>query len=299
MSIGSDRSLSATYSGSGDAVFILNDIASDRAAKVDYALDIGSTETHVYLISTNTRAEVSEVPKIALQPAQGAEARVTVDRRSRGVPEHPAIDGMTRRREIATFNADPPLGDLILASERPVVGPTSQERPQVNDTHTFQDYDGELIDIPSTARTVVHDGVTALVVWVAEESWGAGCSEPYCVDQAMVDSVAAAFLRPGSGNDIFDWVTSIFGGPWGPHEDAALIPPTNDVHILLYDIDNDDSPTGGVLGYFYAKDNFTRSHDTSHPAVAASTKGYYSEPLAKLVRQPEFVIGFPVETDRG
>lgn len=129
-----------------------------------------------------------------------------------------------------------------------------------------------MIDIPSTARTVVHDGVATLVVWVADESWGTDCSKRYCVDQAMVDSVAAAFLRPGSGNDIFDWVTSIFGPPWGPHEDRALIPPTDDVHILLYDIDNDDSTTGGVLGYFYAKDNFVRSAESSHPAVAASNE---------------------------
>ena len=88
----------------------------------------------------------------------------------------------------------------------------------------------------------------------------------------MTNAVASAFLRPGRSNDIFDWVTAIFGKPWGPHENPQLIPPTNDIHILLYDVDADDSASGGVLGYFFAKDNFIQSQDSAHPAVAASNE---------------------------
>lgn len=49
-----DRSLSDSYSGNGDAVFMLNDIGGRPAPQVDYALDVGNTEADVYLISTNT-----------------------------------------------------------------------------------------------------------------------------------------------------------------------------------------------------------------------------------------------------
>ena len=57
----------------------------------------------------------------------------------------------------------------------------------------------------------------------------------------MVDALAAGFLRPGNDNDIYDWVTAIFGDPWGPHDDAALIPAeyAEQVHILIYDISDD------------------------------------------------------------
>jgi len=82
------------------------------------------------------------------------------------------------------------------------------------------------------------------------------------VTQEMVDEFAETFLQDGTDNDIYDWVTNIYGEEWG--SDAAqkysnLIPESNEITILLTDIDNDDSANGGVIGYFYAKDNFESS----------------------------------------
>jgi hypothetical protein len=78
----------------------------------------------------------------------------------------------------------------------------------------------------------------------------------------MIDELADRFLQPGSDNDIYDWVTNIFGEEWGSdaqdHE-SDLISEQDEITILLTDIDSDNSPEGGVIGYFYAKDNYKQS----------------------------------------
>ena len=78
----------------------------------------------------------------------------------------------------------------------------------------------------------------------------------------MVDALADKFLKSGSDNDIYDWVTNIYGKEWGSDAQAKysnLIAESNTIDILLTDIDNDDSPNGGVVGYFWSKDNFSAS----------------------------------------
>ena len=86
----------------------------------------------------------------------------------------------------------------------------------------------------------------------------------------MVDAVARRFLRTGSNNDIYDWVTTIFGKPWGPHRYANLISQdaANHIHILLLDIDHDGA--GGTVGYFHTLNNYLR--DSADPALATSSE---------------------------
>jgi hypothetical protein len=75
----------------------------------------------------------------------------------------------------------------------------------------------------------------------------------------MVNALANSFLKAGNDNDIYDWVTNIYGAEWGGHSDASLITANNELTILLTDIGNDNSTRGGVVGYYYAKDNFKKS----------------------------------------
>jgi hypothetical protein len=99
-----------------------------------------------------------------------------------------------------------------------------------------------------------------LNIWVADDCWdGAGSGKAYYVNQTMLDILADKFLAAGDGNDIYEWITEIFGQEWGSHSYDNLIGVTNQIDILLYDIDNDNSTAGGVLGYFWAKDNFLKS----------------------------------------
>ncbi len=75
----------------------------------------------------------------------------------------------------------------------------------------------------------------------------------------MVDILADKFLRSGSNNDIYDWETNIFGEEWGveaSQKQTNLIGETNEIVILLTDIDSDDNSRNGTIGYFWPKDTF-------------------------------------------
>jgi hypothetical protein len=75
----------------------------------------------------------------------------------------------------------------------------------------------------------------------------------------MVNALAAKFLAPGLNNDIYDWDTAVVGAEWGPQSFSNLIPANGEITILLSDIEADNSDTGGVVGYFWAGNNFTVS----------------------------------------
>ncbi len=82
----------------------------------------------------------------------------------------------------------------------------------------------------------------------------------------MVDAIADTFLLgDGSDNDIYDWVTNIYGEEWdsdAQNKYPNLIGADNEITILLTDIDGDNSPKGGVIGFFWSKDNFDKSYVT-------------------------------------
>lgn len=119
------------------------------------------------------------------------------------------------------------------------------------------------VEVPVTARRVVTDGATTLAMWVADQEWGS-CSE--CVRQEMVDALADRFLRPGASNDIHDWVTAIFGAPWGPHNNGTSFIPeeyVDEIHIVIYDVE-------GAGGHASLGDTRLRNPDSSHIDVRHS-----------------------------
>ena len=114
-------------------------------------------------------------------------------------------------------------------------------------------------------------GNKTLNIWVSDDCFddteggqddGPTCTKDECVTQDMVDALANTFLISNSDNDIYDWVTNIFGEEWGSDAKTTysnLIDETDEINILLTDIDNDNSTNGGVVGYFYSKDNYESS----------------------------------------
>ena len=120
----------------------------------------------------------------------------------------------------------------------------------------------------ATARKVISDistdlGTKTLNIWVSDDSFdsGSGCSKSTCVTQAMVEELGNSFLLAGENNDIYDWVTNIYGEEWETNTNGYtdLIAANNEITILLTDIDNDNSPDGGVVGFFWSKDNFNKA----------------------------------------
>ncbi|MGV8964476.1 MAG: M30 family zinc metallopeptidase [Candidatus Saccharimonadaceae bacterium] len=112
----------------------------------------------------------------------------------------------------------------------------------------------------STVRKIISAHGKNLYVWVADDCWGPTSSKRYNVTQQMVDAFAPKFLNPGNDNDIYEWVSNIGGAPWGNSRYNNVIPDTDDIHIWLTDIDNDNKTSGQVtLGYFFARDNYLKT----------------------------------------
>jgi len=131
----------------------------------------------------------------------------------------------------------------------------------VEDTNGYTDYTDATLKSKVTVNTKY--GYKTLLVWVSDDSFEGSCHKSKCITQNMVDGLQRHFLQNGSDNDIYDWDSSIYGEEWShkahdrhPNE---LIDQSDEINILLTDIDNDNQSNGGIMGYFYAQDNFYTS----------------------------------------
>ena len=246
----------------GDQVFTIamEALPPDRFS---FALDLraATDEVRVYLVSTNSSADPIAAPELATGAvtAPGTAERSLAER-ERAAPAHDDFAVPHHRPEITELNNNPPVPRSGGTAPRSSVA-ARQAPPRVGTRLTFRAIDfelGAIVGVRAAARAVVADPAlpATFVVWVADASWGARCDRVHCVTQRMVDELAAAFLQTGPGNDIYDWVTAVFGEPWGPHDYSGelLDPATEQIHVLLHDIDQDNSTTGGTLAYFTIKD---------------------------------------------
>ena len=87
----------------------------------------------------------------------------------------------------------------------------------------------------------------------------------------MVDRLANTFLQEGSDNDIYDWVTNLFGKEWGSHNYSNLIGFDGKIHILIYKMESSTT-----AGYFHPKDNYFK---TSIPASNEKIMFYINSTL--------------------
>ena len=185
------------------------------------------------------------------------------------------------------FNDGPPVweGTAVAGRSQAV---TARPAVKEGDRYRFFDVAGEEY-VPATARRVVTDGTRTVAMWVADQEWYATCaSRGDCVTREMVNALASRFLQRGAANDIYDWVTNVYGAPWGPHEVTAgdgsqiLIPPdaADEIHIFLFDIEKDGFPTGPrIVGYFTTLHNLLRQ-------PAPSLRQHSSERLAFFLDSP-------------
>ena len=259
------RAMSCTYRGSGDQVCPINP-DGQALDETSFELRLGAARPEVYLIATNTNSytastRVERLDAEAAADRQGPAADVEYPSQR----THPEWSGHAPPW-IVEFNNNPPRlersgrmrGNLQSQAQRTVAE---------GDRFTFiSGIESTSEAVPATARRVVSDGSTTLAVWVADREWSATCRVAHeCMTREMVDAAAGRFLRPGAGNDIHDWVTAIFGAPWGPHDSSYLIPAESarQIHVLFYDIDGDGIPSEGngpdIAGYFYGLNNYLRA----------------------------------------
>ncbi len=91
---------------------------------------------------------------------------------------------------------------------------------KILDTTTFYlDKEAEGESIEATCRYAAQIDDIKLFIWVADNCWEETGNKANLVDKKMVDSIAEKFLKEDSDNDIYDWVTAIYGQPWGGNAD--------------------------------------------------------------------------------
>jgi hypothetical protein len=251
---------------------------TDYSGSFSYTVDAGSSAKDVYFVFSNTSVSTSTT---------GATVKV-------GSDEAIGVDGV----DIATTSAQPALGpssapanakDMLALSNRDIraylakkgatFSASAEPRAAAPSYDVAGTTTGSLFDldkndnsasVAATCRSVTTastaQGNRTLNIWVANNCWTATGTvgtiypaQPHLVTQAMVDALAEEFLKAGENNDIYDWVTTILGPEWETTTDGSLIPFNNEITILLSDIEQDLSDTGGIVGYFWAVNNFRKA----------------------------------------
>ena len=230
-----------------------------------YTLELGTASAEVFVISTNTTIGDAYPTIEWLDSGQrnehASQPRSSV---SQPVPEPVWL------RDLQNL---PPLRRSDESADRYQRLAQAQSPVAVGNRFVFIETRANevLVPVPATVRKVIRAGSTTLAVWVADREWWATCGTfGQCLSQEMVDAIATRFLRPGANNDIYDWVTAIFGAPWGAHRYSDLIPPeaAGQIHILLLDVEGDGA--SNILGYFTPFHSL--QHDPAFPFTSASAE---------------------------
>ena len=244
---------------------------------VEYSVDLGNEPKDVIFIFTNTgtgdatvRPEVASASVFMPMSTPPEDAPPSVS----GGSSFPLEDYLIMdNQEVARFNAAPftPADFHVSSARMSTMEVTGGGEDEVNVTADFFGYGegGILRNIPSTCRLVrggvpVAGGTRGLSIWVADDSWHAGGTSVELITQTMVDLIADKFLHDDGAagvydDDIYDWATNIYDEEWGDHDETSLINCVDHITILLHDIDEDNSTTGGTLGIFSSRNNYLTS----------------------------------------
>ncbi|GIT97458.1 hypothetical protein [Sulfurovum sp. TSL1] len=244
---------------------------------VNATVSLGNTAKSLYLVLSNS--DTTSATATITHNAKSIDAAQAKTVFSTDVTEKPRI--LHHPQYVEAFNAQ--IGTLLSRAEenqfqaKTIAIPERME-DTVGDPGTFctdinPDNGTCRTQTSARARKVIADvptkyGPKTLNIWVSDDSFdsGSGCLSDKCVTQDMVNALADTFLKSTSTNDdIYDWVTNIYGEEWGSNAEAKysyLIPANDEITILLTDIDDDGLPVSGegrVVGFFWAKDNFKAS----------------------------------------
>lgn len=129
-------------------------------------------------------------------------------------------------------------------------------------------------------------GNKTLIIAVQDSMWNtplkdSELSTSATIDQAFVDAQADAFLKDGSNNDIYDYITAIYGEEWGWNNkmDENYISDTDEILIFFAQIEGQTSGTGATAGYFTNGHNYQNGKDgtnTSNQAICLTMDAYYN-----------------------
>ncbi|SIQ41749.1 Peptidase M30 [Alkalispirochaeta americana] len=246
----------------------------DKGTTLSYTLE-DTQGKEIYFVFTNYSISARRSsPSIVLSEGSVSSRG---SRRVRTTSLQPTPVAQRGKPEITAWNREAPSRirtDLVRGLSGPAAPPPARSYTQDTTRFDFQTSTNLSAGAPAVGATLrgmveksdisVGDGTKnkRLLVWVADDCWGEDSQKAHKITSQLVDDLAGAFLDPAKPA-IYEWITGVFGEEWGPSSYSNLLHETNDIHILLYDIDADNSASGGVLGYFWAKDNFTQDSDSN------------------------------------
>lgn len=235
----------------------------DLTGSFEYSIDLGSNPRDVYFLFTNiTESNQSTLP--AVNQTFGSRSLGAAPAVSR--PSAPLSTGPIAQRgapEISKLNNGPlDLGSPISSRDLEPVPRSLDTVGQVAEFTLFN-RTGYSTQNATCKRVVSANGKT-LSIWVAEDSLSDYPDED---PENKLEVLADKFLTAGDNNDIYDWISGIFGDEWGPHEAPGYLIPSDDrITIILYDIDSDEVPPphsneSRIVGLFDSTHNRTYSFD--------------------------------------
>ena len=162
------------------------------------------------------------------------------------------------------FNANPPPVGMArdLSRSEDIFSKPSQLNVGIGNNETFwvQNAAGSWISIDATCRAVGAGGYSA--VWVPDINFNDGSTQNN--DNRITTAQAEALAEKFDGTSAQNWedgiykgVTTVFGYEYGGGPSGSGgVDGDDEIHMLLYDIDYDYSPSQSsyVVGYFWAKD---------------------------------------------
>ena len=263
-------------------------LLSNYNGSFSYTVDAGSSPKNVYFVFNNTSLDTSATSGTVANSIGAIKVDGNEIAQSGAQPVGgPSASSRSLRDFLARSNRD--IGGMLNGSGAQTsaghsIAPVTADN--VGDTtSTFFDVDnyGNSVRIPSaTCRYVspsiaTPQGSRVLSVWVADDCWsvdgategGAALSpsspsKKHVVTKVMVNALAAKFLTDGT-NDIFGYDTAILGAEWGNVSMSGLasrlVPFNGEITILLSDIGQDNSDSGGIVGYFWAGNNFLPAYE--------------------------------------
>jgi len=241
-----------------------------KNTNVKTTVNIEDSPKSVYVLLSNSSETRASLPKITHNKvAQTQRSQKDV---SPVVPTIHTKRGQHAPAYIQAFNKNVKKHlknkKIIKSEKRTSTTLIPQKKDVENDLKVFYIENNTNKSTSATARKIVTDvhtsfGNKTLNIWVSNDSFGSDCNKSKCVTQEMVDALAETFLKTGLNNDIYDWVTNIYGEEWNAAAENKynyVIGANNEITILLTDIENDDKSNGGTTGYFHAKDNVKKTN---------------------------------------
>lgn len=255
-----------------------------------YSVDAGTSPKDVYFVFSNTSVNSTSYskPSVSGLSVDGF-ALPPVESQPGGAADQASLKARlheSNRDILASIDALPSRSGSIAGA---IPSPSPPLADSVDQAGMLWDIGTSMADIQvgshcrsvGGAVTVADSSTRRLNIWVSDECWSADgftegtgaiaaspSSKRHVVTQTMVDALSARFLAAGAGNDIYDWVFAIAGAEWGPPAASNLIPFSGEITILLSDIEQDNADNGGIVGYFWAGNNFkTSSVPTSNARV--------------------------------